>query len=247
LAAGVRDRTQLLHTNRDRGRTLDGVVALDSQDQQAAAIAGGEPAETHTGLKLRIRPLGADDKELLADGFERLSTRSRYRRFFRPLDRLSGRDLAYLTEIDHHDHEALAALDPETGRLIGVARYVRSGDPEYAEVSVVVGDPWQRQGVATALLERLTERARAAGVTHFVALVMDENVEALKLFARQAPNGAKPRRSRSGHLEVLLELPEPGGVSDSTLGRVLRTVAHGTVVVNPYRVMRDAIRRLRAE
>jgi RimJ/RimL family protein N-acetyltransferase len=222
------------------------VVALDTQDQQAAAIAG-EPAGTHTGLKLRIRPLETGDKELLVDGFERLSERSRYRRFFRPLDRLSARDLAYLTEIDHRDHEALAGLDPDTGRLIGVARYVLSGDPGYAEVSVVVGDPWQRQGVATALLERLTERAREAGITHFVALVMDENVEALKLFKRQAPNGATPRRSRSGHLEVLLELPEPGGVSDSTLGRVLRTVAHGTVVVNPYRVMRDAIRRLRAE
>jgi RimJ/RimL family protein N-acetyltransferase len=223
------------------------VVALDTQDQQAAATAGGEPAETHTGLKLRIRPLEADDKELLVDGFEQLSERSRYRRFFRPLDRLSTRDLAYLTEIDHRDHEALAALDPDTGRLIGVARYVRSGDPEYAEVSVVVGDPWQRQGVATALLERLTQRARTAGITHFVALVMDENVEALKLFERRAPNGATPRRSRSGHLEVLLDLPEPGGVSDSMLGRLLRTVAHGTVVVNPYRVMRDAIRRLRAE
>jgi RimJ/RimL family protein N-acetyltransferase len=222
------------------------VVAVDTHDQQAAAT-GGEPAETHTGLKLRIRPLEADDKELLVDGFERLSERSRYRRFFRPLDRLSARDLAYLTEIDHRDHEALAALDPDTGQLIGVARYVRSGDPEYAEVSVVVGDPWQRQGVATALLEQLTERARVAGITRFVALVMDENVEALKLFEHRAPAGARPRRSRSGHLEVLMELPEPGQVRDSTLGRVLQTVARRAIVVNPYRVTRDAIRRLRGE
>jgi GNAT superfamily N-acetyltransferase len=243
----VRDRTLTLHTKRNRGRNLGGVVALDTQGTPAAATAGGEPAETHTGLSLRIRPLTAADKALLADGFERLSERSRYRRFFRPLDRLSARDLSYLTEIDHHNHEALAALDPETGRLIGVARYVRTGEPEYAEVSVVVGDPWQRQGVATILLEQLTERARVAGITHFAALVMDDNVEALKLFERQAPNGATPRRSRSGHLELLLELPEPGRVRDSTLGRVLRTVAHGTVVVNPYRVMRDAIHRHRAE
>ena len=30
---------------------------------------------------------------------------------------------------------------------------------------------------------------------------------------------------------------------DSTLARVLRAVAHKAVVVNPYRAMRDAMRR----
>jgi GNAT superfamily N-acetyltransferase len=211
------------------------------------ATPGGERAVTSGGLEVWIRPIRPGDKELLADGFERLSPRSRFRRFFQPLNRLSERDLAYLTEIDHHDHEALGALDPETGDLIGVARYVRIGDPGYAEVSVVVGDPWQRRGVATMLLERLVERARAAGITHFVALVMDENTEALMLFEHRAPGGRPPRRSQSGHLEILMELPEPGRVRDSTLGRVLRTVAHGAVVVNPYRVTRDAIRSHRGE
>lgn len=202
---------------------------------------------TPEGTSLLIRPLGPEDKPLIADGFERLSARSRYRRFFRPLDRLSARDLAYLTEIDHHDHEALAALDPETGQLIGVARYVRSDAPDEAEVSVVVGDPWQRRGVATALLEHLVERARTEGVRNFVALVMDENVEALKLFEHRVPRRARPRRSKSGHLELLIELPEPGRVRESALGRVLQAVAHGAIVVNPYRVTRDAIRRLRGE
>jgi GNAT superfamily N-acetyltransferase len=212
-----------------------------------AATGNGEPVATSGGTRLVIRPVGPEDKPLIADGFERLSARSRYRRFFRPLDRLSARDLAYLTEIDHHDHEALAALDPATGQLIGVARYVRSDAPDEAEVSVVVGDPWQRRGVATALLEHLVERARAEGVRNFVALVMDENVEALKLFEHRVPGRARPRRSKSGHLELLIELPEPGRVRESALGRVLQTVAHGAIVVNPYRVTRDAIRRLRED
>jgi RimJ/RimL family protein N-acetyltransferase len=206
-----------------------------------------EEVVTHGGLGIRVRPLGPPDKRLLAEGFARLSERSRYRRFFRPLDRLSERDLAYLTEIDHHDHEALAALDPETGHLIGVARFVRIGEPEEAEVSVVVGDPWQGRGVATALLEQLVERARDEGIARFVALVMEDNTEALKLFEHQAPAGAKPRRSESGHLELLIDLPEPGRVRESALGRILRTVAHGAVVVNPYRVTRDAIRHVRGE
>jgi RimJ/RimL family protein N-acetyltransferase len=222
---------------------------LASARSQSQPPATGDEVrvETPGGTRLLIRPLGPEDKPLIADGFERLSARSRYRRFFRPVDRLSDRDLAYLTEIDHHDHEALAALDPETGQLIGVARYVRSNEPDEAEVSVVVGDPWQGRGVATALLEHLVERARAEGVGHFVALVMDENVQALQLFEHRVPGRARPRRSKSGHLELLIELPEPGRVRESALGRVLQTVAHGAIVVNPYRVTRDAIRSLRGE
>ncbi len=198
------------------------------------------------GAELLIRQVGPADKGLIAGGVERLSAKSRYRRFFRPLDRLSQRDLVYLTEIDHHDHEALAAIDPERGELIGVTRYVRSADPTEAEVSVVVRDDWHRRGVATTLLEHLVERARTAGITHFVALVMDENTQALELFDNRVPNHARPRRSASGHLELLIDLPE-GGVPGSTLGRVLGTVARTAVVVNPYRVMRSAIRRRRGE
>ena len=220
---------------------------VDSSKAQPTATPAGEAVVTTAGLRLLVRPIEPGDKPLLSDGFARLSARSRYRRFFRPVDRLTDRDLSYLTEVDHRDHEALIALHPETGQLIGVARYVRSGEPDYAEVSVVVGDPWQRHGVATALLERLVERARAAGVTHFVALVMDENKEALKLFENRAPGQPPPRRSKSGHLEILLDLPAPGRVRESTLGRVLQTVAHGAIVVNPYRVTRDAIQRLRGE
>jgi GNAT superfamily N-acetyltransferase len=212
-----------------------------------AESPSAERIVTRSGLPLLIRPLGPDDKRLLSDGFERLSPRSRYRRFFRPLDRLSERDLAYLTEIDHRDHEALAAIDPEAGNLIGVARYVRNDEPDEAEVSVVVGDPWQGRGVATALLEHLVERARAEGIARFVALVMEDNTEALQLFQHRMPAGARPRRSASGHLEVLIDLPEPSRVRESALGRVLRTVAHGAVVVNPYRVMSDAIRRVRGD
>ncbi len=202
---------------------------------------------TRGGAELCIRQVRPDDKRLIAEGIERLSPESRYRRFFRPLDRLSERDLVYLTEIDHTDHEALVAIDPGTGALVGVARYVRGAEPHLAEVSVAVGDPWQRRGVATALLERLVERAREAQITHFVALVLDENVEAIKLFEHRVPGHARPRRSASGHLELLIQLPEPGRLRGSTLARVLRVVAHGAVTVNPYRVTRDAIRRLRDE
>jgi GNAT superfamily N-acetyltransferase len=196
------------------------------------------------GLEILVRPIQPTDRRLIAQTFDRLSPESRYRRFFAPLSRLSQEDLTYLTEVDHSDHEALVAVDPEDGSIIGVARYVRSEDPAEAEVAVVVEDPWQGRGVASALLERLVERARGAGITYFVALVMSDNEDALELFRHLAPGGSTTRSSSSGHTEMLIELPEPGrSLAESRLGRVLSTVAREALSVNPWRVLRQAILR----
>jgi GNAT superfamily N-acetyltransferase len=196
-------------------------------------------------LTILVRPIRPDDKRHIAEAFERLSPETRYRRFFAPMDRLTTMDLAYLTEVDHHGHEALAAINPENGRIIGVARYVRAKDPGEAEVAVVVGDPWQGKGVGSALLERLVERARAEGIDHFVALALSDNEEAVEMFRHLAPGRSKLRRSASGHLEMLIELPEPGRLRESRLGRLLRAAARGTIGINPWRVLRQTIRRYR--
>ena len=190
-----------------------------------------------------MRPVRPEDKDAIVDGFERMSPESRYRRFFAPLERLGDRDLRYLTEVDHRDHEALVAFDRQTGTPVGVARYVRSDEPLEAEVAVTVIDDWQGRGAATALLESLIERARDEGVERFVALVMSENTDALEMFAHLAPDAEKPRRSASGNLELVMDLPEPGEVSGSLLGRALRAAAHGVLIANPWPVIRDRIAR----
>jgi membrane dipeptidase len=197
-----------------------------------------EPATLRDGSPLLVRAVQDDDKELIAAGFEKLSPQSRYRRFFAPLERLTSQDLAYLTELDHHDHEAMIGIDPGSGDAIGVARYVRAADPTEAEVAVVVADAWQNRGVATALLERLGLRARHEGVTHFVALVMSDNEQALDLFRHLSPEGSEPRRSASGHLEVVIDIPEPGRIGESRLGSALRAAARG-LSMSPWRVFRS--------
>ncbi len=190
-----------------------------------------------------IRPISSDDKAALAAAFERLSPESRYRRFFAPLERLNSRDLAYLTEVDHHDHEALVAVEPQGDWIVGVARYVRSEDPVEAEVAVVVADPWQGLGVGSALLERLVERAREEGIRQFLAIVLSDNEEALEMFRNLAPDGSWIRRGGSGESEMLIELPEAGALAGSRLGRVLSTVAREGPRVNPWSVLRRAIGR----
>jgi RimJ/RimL family protein N-acetyltransferase len=161
------------------------------------------------GEEILIRPIRPEDRDELAAGMERLSPESRYRRFFTPTSELSAAALDYLTEVDHRDHEALVALDPSTGHGIGVARFVRSTeDRERAEVAVAVADSWHNRGVATALLDRLTQRARQEGVRRFSAEILAENKPMLELIEELGEVTA--RHLAHGSVEVEVELPPEG-------------------------------------
>jgi len=209
----------------------------------ASARLESETAVLRDGSELVIRPIRADDKDAIVAGFERLSPESRFRRFFAPLQRLTARDLAYLTEVDHRDHEAVIGFDGATGEPVGVARYIRSDEPTEAEVAVSVVDHRQGLGAATALLERLVARARDEGITHFIALVLTENREAIELFDNLADGDSARRRSASGHLELVIELPEPGTPTrESRLGGALRAAARGVLHANPWYLVRERIR-----
>lgn len=134
------------------------------------------------GSVVRIRQLRSADAALLADGFARLSARSRRSRFLTGKTRLSAAELRYLTAIDHHDHEALGALSSVDGRGVGVARYIRKAeDPQVAEVAVTVVDEWHGRGLGTELLTRLIDRAVTAGIRRFSALIAADNVVMLRL------------------------------------------------------------------
>jgi GNAT superfamily N-acetyltransferase len=214
----------------------------------ATARAGGrEAVGLRDGSTLLVRPIRPDDKQAIAAGFERMSPASRYRRFFAPLRKLSEDDLRYLTEVDHHHHEALIGFDAATREPVGVARYIRSVEPTEAEVAVTVVDDWQGRGAASVLLERLVRRAREAGIEHFIAIVLPDNADAIELFRHLAPDGSVERRSVSGYVEFLIELPEtplPGRLPrESFLARALRGAARNALEVSPWRLLRERIRR----
>ena len=181
------------------------------------------------GAEISIRPIGPDDKRLLEASFDRLSAESRFRRFLSPKDRLTPHELAFLTEVDHHDHEALVAVHPKRREGIGVARYVRSQhDFGVAEVAVTVADDWHHRGVGSALLAELVERARAEGVRRFSAVVHSSNRPMFELLQQL---GAVVSRSRDGStVEIELDLPPREGIG-SQLRSALRAAATGQMTM----------------
>ena len=134
------------------------------------------------GSPVLIRQIRAADTPLVADIFDRLSDASRWLQFLGTKKELSPAELRYLTEVDHHDHEALAALDQASGRGVGVARYIRlTGRPQTAEVAVTVVDGWQGRGLGTELLTQLSGRARQEGIRRFIAVASADNAAAAGL------------------------------------------------------------------
>jgi len=172
------------------------------------------------GGRLKVRAIEPGDKELLVGAFDRMSEDSRYRRFFQPIHELSDSNLRFLTEVDHHDHEALVAIDDD--EAVGVARYVRSLEkPSRAEVAVSVVDDYQGRGVGGGLLERLVDRAREEDVTHFTALVQAANPGAVRVLSTL---GATQAHRDGDEVELDIELPEEDGMGRG-LSEALRGAA----------------------
>jgi RimJ/RimL family protein N-acetyltransferase len=164
----------------------------------------GRPVMLRDGSRVLIRQVQPADASLLAEIFAQLSVQSRWMRFLSAKQELSVAELRYLTQIDHHDHEAIGAVNRADGRGVGVARYIRdAADPEAADVAVTVIDAWQRRGLGTELLTRLSHRARQEGIRRFTALAAADN-EAVARLARAA--GAVLRRGEFGTVAYEISL-----------------------------------------
>ena len=172
-------------------------------------VALGARVALRDGSHVRIRQGHRSDAQRLLRAFRRLSPESRYRRFLAPMPELNESMVAYLTEIDHHDHEAMVAIDERTDEGVGVARYVRDPQrPEAAEVAVTVIDDWQGRGLGTVLLDVISARAREEGIRSFTALLLAANHEMLDLFGQLGP--VRTVDQASGTVEIEVAVPAVG-------------------------------------
>jgi acetyltransferase len=135
------------------------------------------------GTELRIRPMRPEDEPLLVDFHRSLSEATVYQRYLSHLgltDRTAHERLMRICFLDYDRELALVAerVDPATGaaEILGIARLSRLHAANAAEVAIVITDRWQRRGLGTELLRRLTEFARDEGMERIGAEIPAENV-----------------------------------------------------------------------
>ena len=159
---------------------------LQHGGQQRSAKSGAARRHRRASLlTVRVRAVRPDDAPLIAGIFARLSPASRLARFLFRKPELTAAELRYLTDVDHHDHEAVIALTRLRGEAIGVARFVRNPEhPTSADVAVEVVDGWQSLGVGSLLAAELVARAQREDITEFTALMSVDNRRSQRLLSR---------------------------------------------------------------
>ncbi|PTL84422.1 GNAT family N-acetyltransferase [Vitiosangium sp. GDMCC 1.1324] len=144
------------------------------------------------GTEVELRLIQPEDAELLRQGFERLSARSRVGRFHGPKPRLLEHEVRYLTSVDGEQHLALGAVTrgPEGHEEgVGIARFIRLAHaPEVAEAAITVVDSAQGKGLGRILLERLVEAAREREVERFECRILPGNIAMFRLLDDLTPD-----------------------------------------------------------
>lgn len=195
------------------------------------------------GQRVHLRLMRPSDKEMLREGFERLSPDSRYARFMAPKTKLTERELRYLTEVDGVDHFAMGAIrrrfvSKDEG--VGSARFVRLSDqPDTAEPAVTVLDGFQGKGLGSIMLQRLIEAAWERDVRWFVTELLAQNTASKRMVEALSPE-VTFRHSGDGALIATLPVPEPdrtptapGFFAGTPVQRLLSYVARAKVSVRP--------------
>ena len=205
-------------------------AAAAAYDRGLARQGAAEHVLLADGSEVLFRPVRPEDKPLFVGGWSHLSDESVYRRFLQRRGDLTVDELAFFTEIDHVDHEAVGALAAGTRNGIGVARYVRDRErPQVAEAAITVVDAWQGRGVGGRLLRRLCSRATENRIRVFSASLLAVNDTMLTLFDRLGEITVKRRDGPVIEIDVELPLELP------TLEHTLREAAAGHIHHRPCR------------
>ncbi len=129
-----------------------------------------------------IRPIRPEDEPAIVRFHEHLSERSVYLRYFQPLQlsqRTAHERLTRICFIDYDREMALVAerTEPGTSRpeILGVTRLSRLHGANAAELTLIVKDEFQHQGVGTELVRRTLDIARTEKLGKIVANILAEN------------------------------------------------------------------------
>ncbi|MEJ1157669.1 bifunctional acetate--CoA ligase family protein/GNAT family N-acetyltransferase [Prosthecomicrobium sp. N25] len=176
-----------------------GVIVLDARVRIApvAARAGrlGHPRlsirpypqewERRMALKdgrgVIVRPVRPEDEALYPDFFSAVTAHDLRLRFFAPIKEFSHAFLAKLTQLDYGRAIAFAAIEEETGKLLGVVRLHADPDHKTGEYAILLRSDLKGQGLGWKLMQLMIEWARADGIETVKGEVLRENTTMLAM------------------------------------------------------------------
>lgn len=138
---------------------------------------------TRAGIPVLIRPIRPEDEPLVQEFLEDLSADTIYFRFFHQVRRMPHEQMARFCQVDYAREIALVAIEQPPGkeRIMGMCHIFAQPSLGEAELAVVVGDAWQREGLGRQLVSVGMEIARQKGIKRVTGVVLPENEAMLSL------------------------------------------------------------------
>lgn len=180
-------------------------------DKSSTEMLASERVSLLDGEVVTIRGICPEDAPRLQEGFAKLSSSSKFFRFFTFIDRLPDEWMTRFVNVDGRTQMVLVAVceEDDKERVVGVAPYAVDPltSPDQAEFAVVVLDDYQGRGLGTILLKRLAAFATNHGVQTFFAIVQSENYRMMK-FLHQSGYRIRWLEPSEGQRHLAIKLGE---------------------------------------
>ncbi len=180
----------------ERLLALDARVVLHAQDvlnPPAPAIRPYpvqyvKPWRFEDGIEVLIRPIPPEDERSIVRFHAKLSERSIYQRYFRPvtLDQRVSHDRLVRVCFSDYDREIVLVAerrDPisRESEIIAVGRLSKAHLMNEAELAVLIVDEFQSRGLGTEISGRLIEIARSESLTRVTVEILGENLQMIEV------------------------------------------------------------------
>ena len=181
------------------GIVLDAKIVLDKNvvnkniRPHSHLVISPYPKKYITTFKLKkgksvvLRPIKPEDEPMEAKMFTTFSKETQKHRFFGPIKNITHELLIRYTQIDYDREIAIIAELSEKAkkRMIGVVRLISDLENTTAEFAIVVGDPWQAQGLGNKFTDYILEIARERGIKKVWAKFLPDNKAMLSIFNKR--------------------------------------------------------------
>lgn len=146
--------------------------------------AGLEETRTIADRVIKFRPAKAIDDRRIQEHFYKLDKKDVFARFFQNKTFFYRDDIEEMCEIDYIKNLTILAItgDFGFGEVVGIGAYMLESPGNTAEVAFSVSKPWQGKKIASTLLKKLSQAARANGISGLVAYTEPTNKAMKKLF-----------------------------------------------------------------
>ena len=138
------------------------------------------------GTSVVLRPIRPEDETLIYELFQSLSEETMRFRFFQAIRDMSHETLTKYCNIDYDREIAIVAeMKKDERRIIGGARLILEPGRKRGEFAVVVGDPWQRLGLGSKLVDCTIEIGKDMGLETISGDILSRNFKMIRLCTKK--------------------------------------------------------------